>query len=373
MPPKPKKPKEEWKDYITDSKLMVLYVLLKYSDENHVLEKQKITALIEREFGEHHTINDKTLDRSLDVIEKFLENKSDIFGRYKSGAKNGRKIRTNIRIEHIFSNHELRYLIDMVSSCEYIRIEERKKLIQKLLTLSSNNLVSELRPYILNSPQKNKPMKTEFDRNLKAIHEAILQKNKISFYRVKRQTDGSLLYEQDTNGNDIIYVVNPYRTVFNDGFYYLVCSRERGDNRVPDKISNYRIDRMCDIKMLENTGIYPETSIAGASKNVDTYKYISTHRMMWGGTPETIKFRCPEWAITEIVDYFGGDYEIKSNEKDAETGEKMMIVKVDSTQENMLIWARRFFDFVEILSPASLRHRLKDDITKAYERYSKDI
>ncbi len=38
---KKKKPKEEWKDYITDSKLMVLYVLLKYTDENHMLEKRE--------------------------------------------------------------------------------------------------------------------------------------------------------------------------------------------------------------------------------------------------------------------------------------------------------------------------------------------
>ncbi|MBR5684179.1 MAG: hypothetical protein IKW96_13065 [Ruminococcus sp.] len=196
MPPKQKKPKEEWKDYITDSKLMVLYVLLKYTDEKHMLEKKKLASIIEREFGEHHAINIKTIDTSLDAIESFLENKSDIFGKYKSGAKNGKKIKTNIRIEHIFSDHELRFLIDMVSSCEYIRIEERKDLIQKLLTLSSKNLASELRPYILNCPKKNKPMRTEFDRNLKVIHEAIVHKKQIRFYRATRQTSGFLLLSQ---------------------------------------------------------------------------------------------------------------------------------------------------------------------------------
>ncbi|MBR6983125.1 MAG: WYL domain-containing protein [Ruminococcus sp.] len=203
------------------------------------------------------------------------------------------------------------------------------------------------------------------------LHKAIIEKKQIQFHRVARQMNGSLYYETDANGDDKVYTVNPYRTVFSDGFYYLVCSRERSDNSTPDKISNYRIDRISDVTLIENKGIYPETSIAGASKNVDTKRYISTHRMMWGGTPETIKFICPEWAITEIVDYFGGDYEINSNEEDAETGEKMMIVKVESTQDNMLIWARRFFDFVEIISPASLRQILRDDIAKAYKKYSK--
>ncbi len=371
MLPKNKKPKEEWKDYITDSKLMVLYVLLKYTDENHMLEKKRVLELIAAEFGERREINVKTLDTSLEAIERFLEEKSDIFGSYKSGAKNGKKMKTNIRIEHLFSDHELRYLIDMVSSCEYIKLSERKELIQKLLTLSSKNLNSDLRPYLLNNQKKTKVMTTDFGKNLKVIHKAIIEKKQIQFHRVARQMNGSLYYETDKNGDDKVYTVNPYRTVFSDGFYYLVCSRERSDNSAPDRISNYRIDRISDVTLIENKDIYPETSIAGASKNVDTYKYISTHRMMWGGTPETITFRCPEWAITEIVDYFSGDYEINSNEEDAETGEKMMIVKVESTQDNMLIWARSFFDFVEIISPASLRQILKDDIAKAYKKYSK--
>ena len=130
---------------------------------------------------------------------------------------------------------------------------------------------------------------------------------------------------------------------------------------------------MSEVAIIEGKNVFPETSIIGTPKNIDTKKYISSHRMMWSGTTETIRFRCPEWAITEIVDFFGDDYQICSYEKNNETGEKMMIVKVESTQDNMLIWARRFFDFIEIISPASLRQRLKDDITKACEKYSKDI
>lgn len=361
------------KDYITDSKLMVLYVLLKYSDENHVLEKNKVLELTAAEFGGRGEINTKTLDRSLDAIMSFLDIKSDLFGKYKQGTKNDETRKTNIRIEHIFSDYELRYLIDMVSSCEYIKIGERQKLIEKLLTLASDYILSDFMPHLYKNSIKSKVMRTDFNENLKEIHKAISEKRQIKFFRVKREINGILTYETDENGNEIVYVVNPYRTVFNDGFYYLVCSRVPENNSEPNKISNYRIDRMSEIEIINNSGIFPETSIAGVPKNTDTKKYISTHRMMWGGISEKIRFRCPEWAITEIVDFFGEDYKICSHEKSDINNAAAMIVEVESTWNNMLIWARRFFDFVEIISPLSLRQRLRDDIAEAYEKYSQEV
>jgi predicted DNA-binding transcriptional regulator YafY len=77
--------------------------------------------------------------------------------------------------------------------------------------------------------------------------------------------------------------------------------------------------------------------------------------------------------MNEVVDYFGDTYKICSTDEAADDSAPMLTVEVESTWNNMLIWARRFFDFVEILSPDSLRQKLKDDITKAYETYCKDV
>jgi hypothetical protein len=366
MPEKTKKGKRK---YIKYSQLIVLYILLKYSDENNLLTKKKVMQHINNEFGLHDiTIDNKTLDRSLDAISEFYEIKNDLLGQYKCGTDNNKKRKTNIRIEHIFHDYELRYLIDMVSSCDYIVKEERRDLIKKLMTLTSENFHSKFKPYVLNDTKKSKVMVNEFMRNMKVIHKAIIEKKQIKFCRLTRTLKGSLLNEKDKDGNEIIYTVNPYRTVFNDGFYYLVCSKSYDDNRIPDRISNYRIDRMSEIEIIYDPVYFPETSIANAPKNVDTKKYISTHRMMWGGKTETIIFRCPEWAITEIIDFFGDDYNIISHEKK----EAIIKVSVESTFDNMLIWARRFFDFVEVISPPSLREKLKDDISKAYEKYCRN-
>ena len=45
-----KQEKKEYKDYITYSQLIVLYILLKYSDENHMLTKKKVMQHIENKF-----------------------------------------------------------------------------------------------------------------------------------------------------------------------------------------------------------------------------------------------------------------------------------------------------------------------------------
>lgn len=364
---------ESRKDYITDAKLMVLYVLLKYSDEDHPLKKDEILAKVNAEYLYRGSIPKSTLDRNLTAVRAFLEEKGDLFGEFQCGTKTNKDRMVNVRIAHLFSNYELRYLIDMVSSCDYIKIKERQQLIKKLLSLSSVCLLSEYRPYLYKNPVKAKIMQTDFFKNLKAIHQALKECHQIQFYRVQRDPDGAPMYETDENGNDRLYTVNPYRTVFSDGFCYLVCSRVPEDGSKPARISNYRIDRMSDIQILSDKGIFPETSIAGAPKNIDTKKYISTHRMMWSGTPEKVRFRCPQWAMNEVVDYFGDTYKICSAEQAADGSEPMLTVEVENTWNNMLIWARRFFDFVEILSPDSLRQKLKDDITKAYEKYSKDV
>ena len=364
---------ESRKDYVTDSKLMVLYVLLKYSDEDHFLTKDEIMAKVNEEYSCRCETSKSTLGRSLEAVKAFLEEKSDLFGEFKNGTDKNERRMVNVRIEHLFRNYEVRYLIDMVSSCEYITLKERQKLIEKLLSLASECILSDYRPYLYKKTPAAKPMRTDFFGNLKEIHQAIAHKSQIQFYRVTRETDGTLLYDCDEDGNDLIYTVNPYRTVFSDGFYYLICSKVPADGSEPTKISNYRIDRMSEVQVLENKRIFPETSIAGVPKNTDTKKYISTHRMMWSGTPEKVRFRCPRWAITEIVDYFGDAYTILSAGTANSDSEPMLTVEVESTWNNMLIWARRFFDFIEILSPDSLRQKIKEDLTKAYEKYSKDV
>ncbi len=366
-------PEESRKDYVTDSKLMVLYVLLKYSDEDHFLTKDQILEKVNVEYLYRGSISKGALDRSLTAVKTFLEEKSDLFGEFKNGTDKNERRMVNVRIEHLFRNYEVRYLIDMVSSCEYITLKERQKLIEKLLSLASECILSDYRPYLYKKTPAAKPMQTDFFGNLKEIHRAIAHNSQIQFYRVNRQNDGTLWYDRDDDGNDLIYTVNPYRTIFSDGFYYLICSKVPADGSEPTKISNYRIDRMSEIQVLEGKHIFPETSIAGAPRNIDTKKYISTHRMMWSGTPEKVRFRCPRWAITEIVDYFGDAYKVLSTEIADSDSEPMLIVEVESTWNNMLIWARRFFDFVEILSPDSLRQRLREDITKAYEKYSKEV
>ena len=128
-------PEESKKDYVTDAELMILYVLMKYSDEDHPLTKDEILAKVNAEYLYRKSIAQSTFDRNLTAVRLFLEEKSDVFGEFHCGTKSNKNRLVNIRIAHLLSNYELRYLIDMVSSCDYIKIKERQQLIEKLLSL----------------------------------------------------------------------------------------------------------------------------------------------------------------------------------------------------------------------------------------------
>lgn len=141
---------------------MILYVLMKYSDEDHPLTKDEILAKVNAEYLYRGSIAQSTFDRNLTAVRLFLEEKSDVFGEFHCGTKTNKNRLVNIRIAHLLSNYELRYLIDMVSSCDYIKIKERQQLIEKLLSLSSVCLVSEYRPYLYKNPVKSKIMQTDF-------------------------------------------------------------------------------------------------------------------------------------------------------------------------------------------------------------------
>ena len=88
---------------------MILYVLMKYSDEDHPLTKDEILAKVNAEYLYRGSIPKSTLDRNLTAVRAFLEEKGDLFGEFQCGTKTNKDRMVNVRIAHLFSNYELRY------------------------------------------------------------------------------------------------------------------------------------------------------------------------------------------------------------------------------------------------------------------------
>ena len=67
--------------------------------------------------------------------------------------------------------------------------------------------------------------------------------------------------------------------------------------------------------------------------------------------------------MNDIVDSFGTELHIEPQPDDR------ILVHVYAGEEDMRLWAVRFADAVEVLSPQSLRERIRETLRGALERY----
>lgn len=358
--------KREKKRRNTDHLLMVLYVLLKYTNESHKLQKKQIINKVNEHFDLDTPISRNACNNALEQIRALIIKGDTPLGIFNYGTRNCSDRLTNMYMEHLIKDHELRFIMDMISSCEYIPLKERQNLLERLCCLSSEHIYSDYKSYVRKKADTSAVMRTEFDSKMKIIHKAIHDGVQITFNRISRMPDKKFSYETD-NGKKKEYTANPYRTIFNDGFYYLVCGISKGEKN-PEYISNYRIDRMDNVSLTKRR-VFPETDIPGVPKNSDTLKYISTHRMMWSGKLQKFRFRSVDWGITEIVDFFGDDFRLIKQNKDEGT----IIVEVETTENNMKVFARRFVDFIDIIYPTELRKQMKKELYERYNKYCEEV
>lgn len=368
--------KKSVRNYHTkDSFFKVLYVLMKKSDAEHPLSQAEIKKLIDKEFSED--VNEKTIPVALKKIEKLFALYPEMFGEFHHGAKDydeddeddedpGKKRWfINNYIQHVFEDHELRLLVDMISSADYMDFSERKDLLDKIYGLSSEHFKKVYTANIYKYVPTGNIKRVVILGNIKSIHNAIKNKKKITFGYLKRTTKGTLEMRTDDDGNVKEYSVSPYRTVFNDGFYYLICGREE-----KTELDHFRIDRMIFVEETNENAI-SERIFLGDNAYTGHNKYVSSHITMWSGNPERVTFKCPKWAVNEVADFFGDDYRIIKTEQDkTEDGYKeMLIIEVHSAIDSMRFWAYRFMDFIEVKTPKSLREEIKDKLKERCKVY----
>jgi predicted DNA-binding transcriptional regulator YafY len=85
---------------------------------------------------------------------------------------------------------------------------------------------------------------------------------------------------------------------------------------------------------------------------------------MFTDKPERVEFLIDKNVIDQVIDWFGYDIEIKSED------DKFLITLTVSPNA-MEYWAMQYLNFVEIVSPQHLRDRLKENLVKATEKYNR--
>ena len=361
---------------IHPKKLVILYILdilQKYTDEEHRLSQKEIQDILKREY--EMTVDRKAVKRNLLNLIEYESNieyrevsRKDIFRKKDSVSYKGTSdfadkeiseddlLWTDFYLKQKFTNEELRLLIDSLLFSKHIPYSQAKELIKKLESLS-NIYFKSCSQYIYPLPVERTDNKQVF-YNIAILDDAIRKKKKVLFEYAEYHTDKKMHLKKREDGSVREYTITPYQMAVQEGKYYLICNYDKYDD-----ISNYRVDRIRNIQILEEKGKPFETLKWSGHQPMNLNEYMKEHVYMYSSENAFVKFRIVKAMISDVIDLFGKGVNF-SEETDTHVS-----VSVHVNERAAEQFAKNYAPDVVILQPKRLRDKLRDDLKKAWEAY----
>ena len=361
---------------IHPKKLVILYILdilQKYTDEEHRLSQKEIQNILKREY--EMTVDRKAVKRNLLNLIEYGSNieyrevsRKDIFRKKDSVSYKGTSdfadkeiseddlLWTDFYLKQKFTNEELRLLIDSLLFSKHIPYSQAKELIKKLESLS-NIYFKSCSQYIYPLPVERTDNKQVF-YNIAILDDAIRKKKKVLFEYAEYHTDKKMHLKKREDGSVREYIITPYQMAVQEGKYYLICNYDKYDD-----ISNYRVDRIRNIQILEEKGKPFETLKWSGHQPMNLNEYMKEHVYMYSSENAFVKFRIVKAMISDVIDLFGKGVNF-SEETDTHVS-----VSVHVNERVAEQFAKNYSPDVVILQPKRLRDKLRDDLKKAWEAY----
>ncbi|MCR4718982.1 MAG: WYL domain-containing protein [Firmicutes bacterium] len=321
----------------------ILEILKKYSDMDHRLTQADIMEKLNKEY--YMDVDRKTVKRNLmNLLELDCGIEyTEIPKKDKSGEESS--IYTDWYMVREFDDSELRLLIDSLLFSKHIPYSQCKQLISKLKGLS-NVYFDEKVKHICNLPE-NQPENKELFYTIDVLDDAISQKKQVSFIYNSYGADKKLHPKREER-----YIVNPYQMVATNGRYYLICNYDKYDD-----LSNYRIDRITGITMLD-------TPVKPLKGGINLPKHMAEHIYMFAGDSVRAKFRAKNYIIDQVIDWYGKDAKIMP-ENDEEC-----IVTVSVNKNAFFCWAMQYGEHIEVLEPTDIREKIISSVQEIAKKYS---
>jgi len=333
----------------------ILDILKRYTDENHRLSQKEIADILEKEYN--MKVDRKAIKRNLMNLIDFgyeLEYSESV-----RSNKNGDEeiMYSDWYFNRDFTDAELRLLIDSLLFSKHIPYNQCKRLIEKLERLSNIYFKSKVR-HIRNMPE-TMPENKQLFYNIEILDEAISKNRQVSFKYNEYDIDKKMRSRKNNKGEERVYIVNPYQMAATNGRYYLICNLDGKEN-----VSNYRLDRISDIKMLE-TKAADRKKIKGMDRNFNLPRHMAENIYMFGGESVRVSFRAKRYIINDILDWFGKDVAFYDPSEDEVTA------SVTVCKEAMFYWSMQYGEHIEVLEPVGLRERISAAAKSISEKYEK--
>lgn len=314
--------------------IWIMRVLEKYSDVDHPLKQEEIVMYLFNDYG--LKLERKAVGRNIALLRSA-----------------GYDIQSNANgswlAERDFENSELRLLIDGILSSKHITKKYSKELIEKLCQQSN----IYFRAHINNISSVSDWSKTnnrEVFYNIDIIDEAIEKGQQLKFNYNKYGGDKQL-------HKTASHTVSPYQLILNNQRYYLMAY-----NEYKKELVYYRVDRITEIKIIEEE-ITDLKTLKGYESGIDYQRISSSLPYMFSDNVVNVEFIADDTVIDQIVDWFGYGAEIE------QYGAGKHKITVAVSQNAMEYWAMQYLNYVEILSPKSLRNKIKDNLLQATKKY----
>ena len=287
-------------------KMMNMYIydiLRRNTDAEHPMTQREIQKRLESEYDMtvdrkavkanlEDLINDGSYNIEYSTKIRFTPNRS-------TGEIEKSEILTGFYYNNVFTDSELRLLMDSVLFSKSIPMANKKELLVKLKDLSNKYFkfsTANIRFYEAADREINK----ELFYTIEVLDEAISNGLQVKFLYNEYGVDKKLHHRINKNGDVREYIINPYTMVANGGKYYLICNYDKYDN-----LSHYRIDRISNIEILD-TPRKPKKQVEGLV-GLDVAKYMQEHIFMFGGKSIRAKFEMPKYLISDVLDSFGAN------------------------------------------------------------------
>ena len=321
-----------------NQKLKLLYLrdyLLRSTDANHYVTMKDIIEELAR--------HDIKAERKSIYDDLFLLG-TDCYG--MDIVSEGGKYRV---VSRDFELQEVKLLVDMVQSSNFITRPKTRALITKL-----NGLVSVHDAKLLNRQvfvrKRVKTMNESVYLNVDTVSDAINADKKLKFKYYKYNV--SKKKEMRHDGRD--HEVSPFALIWVDQNYYLLAyNPEAGELR------HFRVDRMSNIRSVngprEGKDLFEKT---------DMSLYTTKVFAMFTGEETRVRLRFKNEHADTVIDRFGSDVMLIPD------GPDYFTVTVDvAVSPQFYAWLFPFRQNVEILAPEHVRNEMTEYLRSVLEMY----
>lgn len=317
--------------------LLILKVLEEYTDETHSLTYNEIIEKIYLLYG--IKLERKSIASSINLL---IELDYDIEKHSNGGVS---------LYSRALEKSEVTFLIDAIFSSKAISGNRARELATKVSKILSKYDRKSYN-YLYKTSEVNRTKNSDVFLNIELIQEAINNNKKISFQYITYNDKGQIIPRM----NGFEYRVSPYYLVNNYGRYYLLCNyRTKYQN-----IQIFRVDYMMNIRISDDSLLELE-KIDKKYEKFSITKYLNEHVYLFGGDTITAKLLIKDSAaIGYIYDWFGSEVNIiKEDEK--------IFTKVISNETALIYWLLQYGEHVKVVSPLSLKEKVKEKILKILE------